>query len=118
MNEEFIPIVMFIMLGVVFGLMYYFRYKNRTETQRTIRLALDKGEALTPELISSLGQPTADSNRDLRRGLIWMALGLGTAILAFAIPDDEAIWIILASSSFPGLIGIAYLIMWRFGDKS
>ncbi len=117
MDEMWIPIVMFVSIAVVFSLWFYFRYKARVETQHTFRLALEKGSELTPEFIRQLGEPEPSKDRDLRRGLIWLALGLGLLILGAAINDPNAIGPIMGSASFPGLIGLAYLAMWRYGAR-
>lgn len=117
MIEEFIPIALFIVVGVVLSLVLYFRFRSRAEMQQTVRLALDKGTELTPELIDRLGEPKPDSDRDLRRGLIWLALAFGLALCGFFVPDptNHALRGCLAGAAFPLLIGIAYMIMWRFG---
>ncbi len=117
MDELWIPIVMFVSITVVFSLWFYFRYKARVETQHTIRQALEKGSELTPEFIRQLGEPEPSKDRDLRRGLIWLALGLGLLILGAAINDPNAMGPIMGSASFPGLIGLAYLAMWRYGAR-
>ncbi len=117
MEELWIPIVMFVSIAVVFCLWFYFRYKSRVETQHTFRLALEKGSELTPEFIRQLGEPEPSKDRDLRRGLIWLALGLGLLILGAAINDPNAMGPIMGSASFPGLIGLAYLAMWRYGAR-
>ena len=117
MDELWIPIVMFVSITVVFSLWFYFRYKARVETQHTFRLALEKGSELTPEFIRQLGEPEPSKDRDLRRGLIWLALGLGLLILGAAINDPNAMGPIMGSASFPGLIGLAYLAMWRYGAR-
>ena len=80
MVEELIPIVMFVVIAVIFWLFYLFRHRNRAEIQQTIRLALEKGNDLSPELIDRLGEPPAGKDRDLRRGLVWIALGVGLAL--------------------------------------
>lgn len=117
MDELWIPIVMFVSITVVFSLWFYFRYKARVETQHTFRLALEKGSELTPEFIKQLAEPEPSKDRDLRRGLIWLALGLGLLILGAAINDPNAMGPIMGSASFPGLIGLAYLAMWRYGAR-
>jgi hypothetical protein len=117
MEEEFIPIVMFITLGVVFIVLFYLRFRARVETQQTIRLALEKGTELSPEFIKQLGEPEQVKDQDLRRGLIWIALGLGMVVLAFGIDEPDAMGPLLGTGSFPALIGVAYLIMWRYGAR-
>jgi len=112
-----VPIVMFVSLTVVFSFWFFFRFKSRLATQETVRLALEKGSDLSPELIKQLGEPEPPKDRDLRRGLIWLALGIALVILGFAVDEPDAIGPMIGSASFPGLIGVAYLIMWRFGAR-
>lgn len=115
MAEELIPIIMFIMIGLVFLVMFHFKFKSKAEFQQTIRLALEKGTELTPDLISRLGEPEPNKDRDLRRGLVWLALAAGTAALAFGIPDEDTLGILLSVAAFPFFIGLAFVIMWRYG---
>ncbi len=120
MHEELIPIVMFAAIALIFFLVLYFKQRSRADMQQTIRLALERGTELTPELINRLGAPAEPSkNRDLRLGLIWMALAIGLALCGFAVPDPtgNALRGCLAGAAFPFAIGLAYLIMWRYGSK-
>ncbi len=118
MNDEWIPIVMFAAIALIFFLVLYFKHRGSAEMQQTIRLALERGTELTPEIINRLGAPAEPSrNKDLRAGLIWMglALGLGLCGLAVATFSIEALYGCLAGASFPFAIGLAYLVMWRYG---
>jgi len=120
MAEELIPIAMFIMIALIFFIVLYFRQRTRADMQQTIRLALERGTELTPELINKLGAPAEPSkNRDLRLGLIWMSLAVGLALCGLAVPDPSgyALKGCLAGAAFPFAIGVAYLIMWRYGAK-
>lgn len=119
MEDWLVPTVLFIAVTVIFSLMFYFRYKARVATQQTFQMALEKGSELSPEFIKHLAEsePKPDKDRDLRRGLIWMALGVALLILGFAINDPEAVGPMTGSAAFPGLIGVAYLIMWRYGSR-
>jgi hypothetical protein len=112
-----VPIAMFVSLAVIFSLWFYFRYKARLATQKTFRLALEKGNELSPEFIKQLGEPEPSKDKDLRRGLIWLALGIALLILGVAVDEPDAIGPMMGSAAFPGLIGVAYLIMWRFGTR-
>jgi len=120
MIEEMIPIVMFIVTGLVFWLFFLYRHKTRAEAQQTVRMALEKGSELSPEFIKSISEPEPPRNRDLRRGLIWMALAVALALcgLAVAMYDLQALWGCLAGAAFPFCIGAAYLLMWRYGEKN
>ena len=118
MNEEWIPIAMFMSIALIFFLVLYFKHRGSAEMQQTIRLALERGTELTPEIINRLGAPAEPSrNKDLRAGLIWMGLALGLALcgLAVATFSIEALYGCLAGAAFPFAIGLAYLIMWRYG---
>lgn len=117
MNEELIPIVMFVGLTVVFCTLFWFRYRARREMQETFRIALEKGHELTPEIIDRLGHPRASKDKDLRLGVIWLALAVGLVLIGFAVPDEDALRGLLAGAAFPFAIGIAYLILHRFTDR-
>ncbi len=117
MSEEVIPIVMFISFAVTMMVWFYLKFRGKVESQQTIRLALEKGTELSPEFIKQIGEPEPPKDRDLRRGMIWMAIGLSMATLSVGINDPDATGPILGSAAFPTLIGIAYLIMWRYGAR-
>lgn len=116
-EDIIVPSIMFISAAVVLGLFFMYRYRTRTELQRTVRAALDKGQELTPEIIERLGQKRQTSQEDLRRALIWLAVGLGFVAFGLLLDEEEAVRPLIAVGSFPLLIGIAYLIMSRFGEK-
>ena len=119
MIEELIPIALFASIAVIFFIVLHFKHRSRAEMQQTIRLALERRTELTPEIINRLGEPEPNKNKDLRAGLILMALAFGLALCGFAVPDPSghALQGCLAGAAFPFAIGIAYLIMWRYGSK-
>lgn len=117
MNEELIPIVMFVGLTVVFCTLFWFRYRARREMQETLRVALEKGHELTPEIIDRLGHPKASKDKDLRLGVIWLSLAVGLVLIGFAVPDADALRGLLAGAALPFAIGIAYLVLHRFTDR-
>jgi hypothetical protein len=118
MDEEVLIVaIVFSSIALVFGLWLYFGFRARTDTQQTIRLALEKGAELSPEFIKQIGEVEQSKDKDLRRGLIWLALGLALAILGAAINEPDAMGPLLGSAAFPGLIGVAYLAMWRYGAR-
>ncbi|MCJ7592442.1 MAG: DUF6249 domain-containing protein [Woeseiaceae bacterium] len=118
MDESMVPIVLFIGITVVFVALFWFRYKARSEMQSTIRTALDKGQELTPEVIDRLGHPKASKDKDLRFGIIWIAVALGLVGFGFGIPDEDDVARIFAGiAGFPFVIGIAYLILHKFTDR-
>lgn len=115
--EIVVPSVLFITIGVVLGLFFMFRHRSRAELHQTVRNALERGQELTPELIERLGQPRQTRHADLRKALIWLALGLAFIVFGVVLDEREAVRPLIGTGAFPILIGIAYLIMWRFGEK-
>lgn len=117
-NVEWIPIVMFIGMTIVLCALIWFRYRSRSEVQQTIRSALDKGQELSPELIDRLGHPKPSKDKDMRLGVIWLALAIGVTAFGFGIPDDEEVaGIFMGIAAFPFALGVAYLILHRFTDR-
>ena len=116
---EWIPIVMFISMAVIIGLFFMFRYRARRDLQDTLRTAIEKGQELTPEIIDRLGSPPAPSDRDLRRSVTSFAIAAGIAALAVGIgqSDDEAFSVLLSLAGFPLFVGIAFLLMHKYGAK-
>lgn len=113
----FIPVVALIVIAVVIYAYFSFRYKTRVKVQETIQAALDKGNELTPELIDRVAGPQPHTDRDLRRGLVSIAIGVAFAILGFMIEEEDALRPMIGVGMFPFLVGIAYLVMWRMGKS-
>lgn len=114
----FVPIVSVIVVGVVVVALFYFKAKNRTQLQLTVREAIEKGNELSPELIDRLAGPKPGPLQDLRRALVWLAVGIATAGFGAILGEEESVRPLLAVGMFPMLIGIAYLVMWKLNDRS
>lgn len=122
MEGTWVPIAMFAALAVILTFFFWFRFRARSEMQQTIRAAIDKGQELTPELVESLGKPAKPSkDRDLRFALIWIAVAIGFAAMGGAIgaaeAEEEVFLIMSGVGTFPLLIGLAYLIMWKYTER-
>lgn len=115
--DALIPIVLFVSIAVVFGLFLFFKNKAKREMQKTLRAAIEKGQELTPEVIERLGTPPAAKDRDLRRGIVAIAIGVGFLCLGYAIPDDDAFQAMLGVSSFPIALGIGFLLMHKLSSN-
>lgn len=114
MNEIMVPIVMFLSLAVVFCALFWFRFKTKEGMQQTFRAAMEKGQELTPEIIDRLGHPKPAKDKDLRLGIIWIAIAVGIAAFGFGIPPDDeenVARIFMGISAFPLVIGAAYLVL-------
>jgi hypothetical protein len=113
-------IVIALVLAGIFALSFYFRYRTRADAQVTVRTALEKGQPLTPETLERLMDPIARKlNRrevDCRRGVILVALGVGVAVIGYAITPTwrEA----LAIAALPFTVGVAYVLLWKFSPDA
>ena len=118
MNEEIlIPISLFIAGVLIVFLIMYFKAKTRAGVQKTIRLALEKGNELTPELLDRLAAPKQSQSSDLRRGVIALSIGIGFAIFGTVIGEPDAVRPLIGVGMFPAIIGIGYLILWKTSDR-
>ena len=119
MNQEMIPITLFMGLTVVLCLYFWVRFRTRSEMQTTIRTAIDKGQELSPEIIDRLGSPKRPKDQDLRIALVYLAIALSLAVFGFMIPEDkdEVERVFMGIAAFPFFTSMAYLIMYRFTDK-
>ena len=117
--EAIVPSIMFVTLGTVLVLFFWFRYRMRGEMQQTIRTAIDKGQELSPDIIDRLGQPKPAKDRDLRWAIIAVSVAVALVIFGSVIPEDsdEAQQVFLGIASFPFCIGIAFFILHRFTGR-
>ncbi len=114
---ELIPIVMFTVIGVVFSLLIYFRYKARREIQETIRTAIQSGQTFDPQMLEELSGTLTNKNGDLRKGVIAIAIGVGVLLFGNLVGEQDARAPLLALSMFPLLIGVAYCGLWWYGKR-
>lgn len=130
--EDFIPIIGIL---AVFGSLTaivvgpsYLKTRERRDMQKTVRAAIDKGQPLPPEVIDALSKEAARNipsrTRDIRRGIIWLAVGVGIA--AFGLINDFSShggWDehigdgLLGVAAVPATVGIAYLILSFFNKN-
>jgi hypothetical protein len=104
---------MFLVIGAVAGIYLYLRYRARQEVQRTVRYAMERGQEITPELLETLGGDIAGGQRDLRKGVIWLALAMALGILSWVVDEPE----LLGPAALPLMLGLAYLVLWRFSGR-
>lgn len=116
MEEVIVPVVLFVALVGAIWLFSHYNYKKRLTTHETLRLSIDKGQDLSPDLIEKMSYLSDPVKADLRRGVLLIAFGLAFITLGLIVPHDEpeAIRGIVGISAFPMVLGLAYLALWRF----
>ncbi len=133
--EDFIPIfAIFAVFGSITAIIVgptYFKSKERQEMQATVRAAIDKGQPLPPEVIDALSTEATKNipsrTRDIRKGIIWLATGIGIAAFSLinelrGVGDD---WSdgpnfdsgLLGVAAIPITIGLAFIVLSFFNKN-
>ena len=117
--EDLVPIVLFLAIALTYCVKYYYAHRTRQDVQSTVRVALERGDPLTPDLLDRLVQAPPPRRTDLRRGVIGIGLGIGLGVFGLVVGEEDAVRPMLAVGMVPLLLGLAYLILWRLGgDKA
>lgn len=128
-----------LIVGLIFGSIVavilgptYFKSRERRELQATVRAAIDKGQPLPPEVIEAMGKEATKNvpsrTRDIRRGIIWLATGIGIAV--FGLISDMG-WSgddwngpaghigngLLGIAAIPATIGLAFIVLSFFNKN-
>ena len=116
MDEIFVPIFLFAAIVAIVWLYSHYNFKKRSTAHETLRLAVEKGLQVSPELVERMSAMSDPVKSDLRRGVLLIAFGIAFIVLGMIMPHDEpeAVRGIVAISSFPVILGLAYLGLWRF----
>ena len=118
MHGEWVPISFFLSIAVIAVFFLVLRFRGKRETQQTVRLAIEKGHELSPQLLASLEDRKRSPQSDFRRGIVGVAIGVAFAVFGIVLGEEDAVRPLLAISAFPFLIGLAYLGLSRIGGRS
>lgn len=108
-----VPITLFIVLGFVLIAYFYWNHRNRGAIMETVQKAIDRGDAFTPELLAQLGAAADPKMRDLRRGIIFLALGVAGLLCSLFFDIAQVVNGIRAASVFPLMLGLGFLLVWK-----
>ena len=122
-----VAIVFSAITAIVFG-PSYLKSREKREIQATVRHAIDKGQELPPELIDAMTKDVASKlpsrTRDLRRGVIWLAVGIGFAAFSYLSnlgwndhDMEGAAGAMMGLSAIPVTIGLAFIILSFFNPN-
>lgn len=127
LNGIIISLIFWTFVGSVVLVPQYFKYKDRQKMHDTLRVAFEKGQPVPPEIIAALQTNVEDrltptAERDLRRAIVLIFVGLGLCGLGYGmwyglmavdpVPAYITGGVIAGAGAIPGLIGVAYLILW------
>jgi hypothetical protein len=126
MEAILVPLAFFAMIAAIVVLPRYFRSLERQKMADTLRAAIEKGQPLPTEVIEAMssnvrspGLPPSPQ-RDLRIGIIWLAVGVGFAAMGAMLSFEEAdaLYPILGVAAFPTFIGLAFIALGLLNRKS
>ncbi|MEP1599648.1 MAG: hypothetical protein ABJM18_14950, partial [Hyphomonas sp.] len=86
MSEDIVvPVVFFGALAGIVWLVSHYNYKKRLTLHETVRHAVDKGQDLTGETMEKLALITDPIRADLRRGVLFLAVGVAFGFLGVMV---------------------------------
>ncbi|MES2695192.1 MAG: DUF6249 domain-containing protein [Verrucomicrobiota bacterium] len=95
----------------IFGI--YFDHQKKKLLHETVRLALERGQPIPPEIMAQLSNSEEDKpagprrpENDIRTGLILIAVGAGVYLFFAAMSVEKMRFV----GAIPGLIGVALLL--------
>ena len=122
MDEVWIPIIMFIMIGAIVLVPAWLKSRERLEMQTTLRAAIEKGQPVPSEVIEALTRnvkvaPTSLS--DIRTGIIWLAVGIGIGLFGYFVSFEESDFHFpsMGIAAIPIVIGLAFIVLSFFNPN-
>jgi len=114
-SEGFIIIITISSLIITFGapvlIFYIFYLAKRRKLESVIKL-VELGGEVKPEMLAMLESAKGPVS-DMRRGLVWLAIGIPlTLALLLQVGASQAVF-----GTIPILIGVAYLVMMKYGHN-
>lgn len=115
-----VPTVTMLVIGGTIALITYFRFRRRREVQETIRVAIEKGQELPTEFLETISSPKdrPKKDRDLRRGIVLIAVGVGIGAFGILIGEEDAVRPLMGIGSIPFLIGLALTALWALRTRN
>jgi hypothetical protein len=113
------PVMLFGMIAAIVIVPRWIKSREQEQLQATIRLAIEKGQPLPPEVIDAISRdarPAPSAGRDIRRGVIWLCVAgafvaCGYAASYWSDGDTEGFGWLIGLAAFPGFIGLAFVII-------
>ena len=110
MTEVIAILSVFVAPALVIAYFIRSRTQYRLAMQETLRMAIDKGETLTPETLENLNSTRREPDADRRTALILLSLGAAAMAVGFMNGDLEGF---KYAGIFPFCMGIALLLNYK-----
>lgn len=115
LNDILVPISLFAMIFGIVWVSAHFANRKREDILKTIRHAVDKGQALDTKIIEGL-TPKKDRFAELKIGVVLIGASIGLSALGLAIGsiEQDALMPILGSAALPFFIGASLVSLHVF----
>jgi len=108
-----VPGMVFLFVLAIVGGAFYVGYRETRERQETLRLAIEKGLPISPELVEGASaMPNPD--KDLRAGIRQIFIGLGVGVLLWFVSPFKNVW---AVGAMIAIFGLGNLVAWSIGRR-
>ena len=119
MTPVLIVLIIFGSFASLFIVPRYFKSIERQKMAETLRVAIEKGQPLPTEVIEAMSTNVRSPvqlpspQRDLRTGIIWLAIGVAFAALGtvFSFEEPDVLFPMLGIAAFPTFIGLAFVAL-------
>jgi hypothetical protein len=106
-----VPAIIFsFVLAVVWGA-FFVGYRETRERQETLRLAIEKGVAIPPELVAG-AKGESSPEKDLRSGVRLVFVGIGVGVLLWFVAPYRNVW---AVGAMLVIFGLGQIVASRVG---
>jgi preprotein translocase subunit YajC len=117
--EIVVPVAVFATIVLVVWLIVNSVQKKRAEAFQTLRLAIEKGQEISPEAMAAIARMDSP-NRDMRLGIIFIAIALAFGAVAAIVgsESEEAVRPLLGIGVFPLFLGLAFIGLHFFANDA
>lgn len=112
MSDAFIPVILFVCVAVVAIAFMVFSHRNKIALLTTIEKSIDTGAPLTAEMLERISYNQSPRVKDLRRGVVLVALGLAGVMAGILVGDTDARTPFMMLSMLPLFMGAGFLVVW------
>ena len=108
-----VPSVIFLTVLAIVLTAFYAGYKENKDRQETLRLAIEKGLPIPPELVEAV-EKRSNPDRDLRRGVQQIFVGIGVGVLLWFVAPFKNVW---AVGAMIAIFGLGHIVAWALTRK-
>ena len=99
---------------IIVALVLLASYRKRKQRKEVLEKLIESGQAITPELLDTVGAESSLPKNSLQKGLNRLGLGIGLFVFLGFISG----WNIATVALIPIFIGIAHLVTWNMENKN